>query len=201
MDGASSHRRQAEMDKLPTTNWRVDQLQEWLAGFGIPEDELQRANKTELLAMCEPWKQVLPKKYIAHEIARKAGHETHITPPYHLELQPIERVWCHVKNEIAGNPCSTMKELIERIENNFKTVTQKVLLSTFKQSQKWEDDYLALLDDQDVQVVPEAVAEPMDAEEEAAVPENDPLVYPDLDTGFDSGSDDDDIDEGYEEPL
>ena len=49
-----------------------------------------------------------------------------------------------------------------------------------------------MLDDPDVQVVPEAMAQPMDVEEEEAVLLNDPVLYPDLDFGFDFGSDDDD---------
>ena len=41
---------QAEEDKLPTSGWTVGKIREWLEGFGIPPDELRRANKTKLLA-------------------------------------------------------------------------------------------------------------------------------------------------------
>jgi len=63
---------------------------------------------------------------------------------YHPELQPIERVWCCVKNEIANNPVGTMSELKERLEANFKScVTQKVLLGTWRKSVEYVEKYAA----------------------------------------------------------
>ena len=58
------------------------------------------------------------------------------------ELQPIERVWCAVKNEIAEKPCVTMKELEERLRKNFaKLVTLKVLASSWRQTKEYEQRY------------------------------------------------------------
>ena len=61
------------------------------------------------------------------------------------ELQPIERVWCAVKNEIAENPCTTMKELEERLRNNFATrVTPEVLASSWHKTKQFERKYVAM---------------------------------------------------------
>ena len=61
---------------------------------------------------------------------------------YHPELQPIERVWCAVKNEIAHNPVASMTELKERLAQNFRDlVTQKVLLGTWRKSVEYVEQY------------------------------------------------------------
>ena len=46
--------------------------------------------------------------YVVDEIASEQGHEVLRTPPYHLELQPIETCWGIAKNEIARNCDFTM---------------------------------------------------------------------------------------------
>ena len=69
-------------------------------------------------------------------------HELLFTPPYHPELQPIERVWCCVKNEIARNPVYSVTEMDARLWKNFaELVTEKILLSTYRQSKEWEQKY------------------------------------------------------------
>ena len=68
-------------------------------------------------------------------------HQLLFTPPYHPELQPIERVWCCVKNEIARNPVFSVTEMNDRWTNFVTLVTEKVLLSTYRKSMEWEQTY------------------------------------------------------------
>ncbi len=44
-------------------------------------------------------------------IAKKYGHQVLRTPPYHPELQPIEKCWGIIKNEVARNSNFTMENL------------------------------------------------------------------------------------------
>jgi hypothetical protein len=43
-------------------------------------------------------------QFIAQIIANKYEHKLMFTPPYHLEFQPIEKVWAIVKQPVAHDP-------------------------------------------------------------------------------------------------
>ncbi|KAI8880739.1 hypothetical protein K501DRAFT_275341 [Backusella circina FSU 941] len=42
--------------------------------------------------------------FSTYNVARFYGHQLNFTPPYHLELQPVEKVWRIMKNPISFNP-------------------------------------------------------------------------------------------------
>ncbi|POM60396.1 hypothetical protein PHPALM_30757 [Phytophthora palmivora] len=76
--------------------------------------------KAELLELVRSNK---PKpKYQATHIATSHGHLVYFTPPYHPELQPIELICAHVKNEVANDPASSMQELRLKIDAAFDTI-------------------------------------------------------------------------------
>ena len=94
MDNASYHSRRIE--KVPTSNTRKSEMQDWLTSHGIEYPE--RALKHELLSLI---KLSNPKpKYVIDEMAKTAGHEVVRIPPYHCELNPIELCWSQVKRYI-----------------------------------------------------------------------------------------------------
>lgn len=67
------------------------------------------------------------------------------TPPYHPELQPIERCWAVVKNHIANNCDFTMNGLRNRLPEAFSKVTattcRKIIAKVVDQENKyWEED-------------------------------------------------------------
>jgi hypothetical protein len=86
--------------------------------------------------------------FSTYNIADSYGHHLKFTPPYHRELQPIEKVWGIVKNPIAFNPSEneTPKSLQERLEHALGSVTEKQLLGCWKacvkQAQQYQKDYL-----------------------------------------------------------
>jgi hypothetical protein len=65
--------------------------------------------------------------------------------------RPIERIWCVVKNPIADDPVKNMTELDQRLRVNFLgdeagngcCVTEKVLLSSYRQTHEHEVRYAA----------------------------------------------------------
>ena len=96
IDNASYHSRRLE--KVPTTNSRKSEMQDWLIKHGIQFPE--RALKAELLSLIRLSN---PKpKYVVDEIAKTFGHEVVRLPPYHCELNPIELCWSQVKYYIKS---------------------------------------------------------------------------------------------------
>ena len=87
MDNASYHSRRIE--KVPTSNSRKGDVQDWLMSHGIECPE--RALKQELLSLIK-LSNAKPK-YVIDEIAKATGHEVVRIPPYHCELNPIELCW------------------------------------------------------------------------------------------------------------
>ena len=94
MDNASYHSRRIE--KVPTSNSRKGDMQDWLTSHGIEYPE--RALKRELLSLIK-LSNAKPK-YVIDEMAKAAGHEVVRIPPYHCELNPIELCWSQVKGYI-----------------------------------------------------------------------------------------------------
>ena len=94
MDNASYHSRRIE--KVPTSNSRKGDMQDWLKSHGIQYPE--RALKRELLSLIK-LSNAKPK-YVIDEMAKAAGHEVVRIPPYHCELNPIELCWSQVKGYI-----------------------------------------------------------------------------------------------------
>ena len=71
-------------------------MQDWLIAHNIefPERSLNR----ELLALIR--RSNPQPKYVVDEMAKTFGHEVVCLPPYHCELNPIERCWSQVKGYI-----------------------------------------------------------------------------------------------------
>ena len=65
------------------------------------------------------------------------------------ELQPIERVWACVKNEIARTPVLGITELLQRLKSNFRLpeddgcMSLKVMHMTVRKTRLQEDLYTA----------------------------------------------------------
>lgn len=87
IDNASYHSRRLE--KVPTTNSRKKEMQDWLLAHGIQYPE--KALKRELIALIRLSNP--QPKYTVDEIAKTFGHEVVRLPPYHCELNPIELCW------------------------------------------------------------------------------------------------------------
>ena len=71
-----------------------------------------------------------------------------ITPPYHCELQPIEKVWSIVKTPISFDPdlSETAKKLEGKLDNSLKNVPEESLLSLWKdcvnKAKEYKDEFL-----------------------------------------------------------
>ena len=123
LDGARSHKRIKEGSEQPTKGWSKTKLTEWLLfhspGCGVVNARENKKNpdsggwsQDRMWQLAKVLKVNVPKMYRIIDIARdNGGHEIQWTP-YHPELQPIERVWACVKNEIARYPVLGISELL-----------------------------------------------------------------------------------------
>ena len=117
IDNASYHSHRLE--KVPTTNSRKSEMQDWLIKHGIQFPEC--ALKAELLSLIRLSN---PKpKYVIDEIAKTFGHEVVCLPPYHCELNPIELCWSQVKYYIkTHNTKFTLSAVKDLTYEGFKKV-------------------------------------------------------------------------------
>ncbi|KAJ0404826.1 hypothetical protein ATCC90586_000900 [Pythium insidiosum] len=137
MDGASYHKRL--LNPAPTSKMRKAAIQEWLHDHGVHyEQGVTKQVLLELVKINKP-----PPQYEAVDIARLFGHEILYTPPYHPELQPIEKVWGAIKNRIAKNPASTMAELGVKIGAEIARIESKQWVGSFRKVQETENEYMA----------------------------------------------------------
>lgn len=92
MDGAKYH--VGRENPLATTANSRQEIEDWYRAQGIDLPSLaeghQKPTKGELLAHLKMlnW----DSKIASYEVANRHSHRVLETPPYHCELQPIERV-------------------------------------------------------------------------------------------------------------
>ncbi|KAF9995905.1 hypothetical protein BGZ79_010372 [Entomortierella chlamydospora] len=114
LDGASYHFHKKHQRPDPKKS-KVADLREWLTsnGYDLPpaaRGEGFQPNGKELMSRI---KTILSElDYSIYSIAAEhGGHRICKTPPYHYELQPIEKIWAVVKNAVAAQATGNMKAL------------------------------------------------------------------------------------------
>lgn len=66
------------------------------------------------------------------------------TPPYHSELQTIEKAWAVAKNHVATQKHKgTMKQLKTNLKAGFATVTSKTWAGIYRAVQRVENEFVA----------------------------------------------------------
>jgi transposase len=109
---------------------RRQEIIDWLVAKGI---ELPtRATKVNLLQTVSRHRE--PPRFAVSEIAGE-NHEVLFTPPYHPELQPIEKIWGVMKNRIAAEaPAKSMSELLENVLREYAKVRPNHWTGAYKKS-------------------------------------------------------------------
>jgi hypothetical protein len=96
MDNASYHI--VQKNKVPTTQIRKAEIQEWLDSRGNNYDNY--FTKAELLCLVN--KNKPEPLYVADEILKQYSHEFLRLPPYPCDLNPIELIWSSAKRMVAN---------------------------------------------------------------------------------------------------
>lgn len=136
MDGAKYHMRQE--DPPPTKGWKRDDIMAWVGKHNIilPPPLKKEHTVDEVLKHIRSleW----PRVRSSYRIAKRYGHRIMKTPPYHCEVQPIERVWALAKNPIALDPIikETAVQLRDRLLIQFARITSKQLISVWRKALK-----------------------------------------------------------------
>lgn len=110
IDNASYHNVCAEPS--PTSAWKKGEMQKWLMERGI----FFEAGETKV-ELYEKIKLHKPqhKTYVLDKVMAEHGHVVLRLPPYHPELNPIEKIWGIVKNRIAVRNVTYKMEDVRRL--------------------------------------------------------------------------------------
>ena len=136
MDGAASHKRR--IDPPPSVNEKKAKQVEWLVAHGVQTDA--SLTKAELVEQVNENKGVT--SYVVVGIAKELNHKVLFTPPYHPELQPIEKIWEVAKNYLRAYPVETPMMLIDAVRNALCYHTGTAAWAGARKSVlKWEDEY------------------------------------------------------------
>ena len=136
MDNASYHNILTECS-APTPACSKEKIRDWLDANKIPcmEDCL----KVELV---EILRKVAPEPtYKIDMIAKERGHKVIRTPPYHPELQPIEKCWAVVKNEVSRHCDFTLDNLRIQLDAAFEKVTTNTCKKIIEKIRSIEDRF------------------------------------------------------------
>jgi len=136
MDNASYHNILTE-DSAPTPTCSKEKIRDWLEQNKIPC--AQDCLKVELV---EVLRKIAPEPtYEVDVIAKQEGHKVLRTPPYHPELQPIEKCWAVVKNEVARHCDFSLKNLSIQLDAAFDKVTANTCKKIIKKIRHVEDTF------------------------------------------------------------
>lgn len=104
IDNASYHN--VSVDPNPTSAWKKADMQAWLSERNIFYEI--KETKPELYTKIQI-NRPKNKVYVIDSLLAKHGHAVLRLPPYHPDLNPIEKIWALVKNHVAT--CNTTFKL------------------------------------------------------------------------------------------
>lgn len=110
IDNASYHN--VAVNRDPTSNSRKAVMAQWLDARNIPYEA--KHTKPELYQIVKEHKTKFPEYVLDSEMA-KHGHRVLRLPPYHPELNPIEKIWAQVKNYVASKNLSFKLEDVKTL--------------------------------------------------------------------------------------
>lgn len=153
MDNAPYH--SVKKDPCPVMSWKKQNIIDWLEVKGEIID--RPLVKRQLLEKVERLKPIFDK-YVIDEAARDNNKIVLRIPPYHRELNPMEFVWCTVKNYIGMNNkkkklTDMQKLLIKGIEQVTSDMWVNFINLVMEEEDKfWEIDFISdeLLDKEPV---------------------------------------------------
>ena len=119
IDNASYHN--VTVDKNPTTATSKKDMMQWLIHRNITFND--KSTKPELYEIIKRHKPHHLAYVLDVEMA-KYGHSVLRLPPYHPELNPIEKIWALVKNWVASRNMNCKLEEVEKLtRQKFNEVT------------------------------------------------------------------------------
>jgi hypothetical protein len=135
VDNASYHN--VEIDRAPTSGSRKADMRKWLHQRGIFfAKEVTRFELYKKIKLHKP----VRKEYVVHGVMAQHGHSVLRLPPYHSEMNPIEK---GAKNYVAShNVTFKFSEMRKLAEQKFLTIGEEEWKAVCKHVKNVEDDYL-----------------------------------------------------------
>jgi arsenate reductase-like glutaredoxin family protein len=125
----------------PTSSWKKANMQQWLNERGIPFE--LHETKPELYSKIKLHKPV-HKLYAVDSLMAHHGHSVLRLPPYHPELNPIEKIWAQVKNYVAThNVTFKFDDMRKLAEEKFAIIGTSEWENVCRNAIKVEDEYLS----------------------------------------------------------
>lgn len=119
VDNASYHNVAVARD--PTSATKKTDMISWLVQRNIPHDP--KLTKPELYEIIKRFKN-RQLQYVLDTEMEKYGYRVLRLPPYHPELNPIEKIWALVKKWVAArNTTYKLADVITLANDRFATVT------------------------------------------------------------------------------
>lgn len=142
VDNASYHN--ALSEKVPNSNSNMHAMRTWLAEKNIPFEETMK--KIELYDLILQNKDRF-KRYVIDELIRSKGFEILRLPPYHPELNPIEKIWGILKNYVANkNVEQNLSSIMALINERLEMIDQTIWANTCRHIEDIEKQYSQFFD-------------------------------------------------------
>ncbi|CAK1597710.1 unnamed protein product [Parnassius mnemosyne] len=137
MDNAPYHCTQ--LNKAPSMSNIKSSMQEWLRQKGIYfEDTWRKAVLFELIKQNKG-----PPTFAVDELLTAHGHEVLRLPPYHCDLNPVEKIWSLVKRKVADkNVAQDPKEIVKLTVEAFESITAEDWTAQCTHVEHLEEEYL-----------------------------------------------------------
>lgn len=136
MDGASYHKRRT--NRVPTSATKKNDIVDWFLenNLMLPNNDKRGKMPTKATLLQAIKDMRIQPQFACYDIASRHGHRILFTPPYHPEVQPIEKVWAMIKNPIAYNPDpkETVSTLTDKLVKSLEKIPESSLLSVWKKS-------------------------------------------------------------------
>lgn len=146
IDNASYHN--VTLEKHPTSSSLKVDMVTWLAERNIPHDPAKpKPQLYEIIKQHKPEH----RKYELDALLHGYGHSVLRLPPYHPELNPIEKIWAIVKNWVASNNANyTLTDVKNLALEKFNAITAQEWSAVCSHVDKIVHNYMEkehLLDD------------------------------------------------------
>lgn len=146
IDNASYHN--VSLDKQITSASLKKDMITWLVERNIPHNASQ--TKPELYEIIKVHKPI-HKRYALDALLHEHGHVVLRLPPYHPELNPIEKIWANVKNWVAARNVTFKLEDVKTLAiQKFESITEVEWTAVCNHADEVVKKYLAqelILDD------------------------------------------------------
>lgn len=119
-------------------------MQTWLAEKNIPFDETMK--KIQLYDLILKNKDKF-KRFVIDELIESKGFEILRLPPYHPELNPIEKIWGILKNYVASkNVAQNLTSIMTLINERLEMIDRTMWAKTYRHVEDTEKQYMQFFD-------------------------------------------------------